>query len=184
MDDNAIIELYFARSEQAIAETAVKYGGYCYRIAHQILDNREDSEESVQDTYLAAWRNMPPRRPSILATFLGKITRYISLNRWKQRHAVKRGGGQVPLALEELEECIAGADTESQFEGRELTRCLNRFLETLPPQERSVFVCRYWYLESIQDIGKQFDFTESKVKSMLFRTRGKLRAALEKEGLW
>ncbi len=184
MDDDSIIELYFSRSENAISETAAKYGGYCYSIAHHILENREDSEESVNDTYLAAWNTMPPRHPSVLSTFLGKLTRYISLNRWKQRRTGKRGGGQVPLALEELEECIAGQDLEKVLEGRELTRCLNRFLEALPEQERSIFVCRYWYLDPIQEIAQRFGFSESKVKSMLFRTRGKLRVRLEKEGLW
>ncbi len=184
MDDESIIGLYFVRSERAIAETAAKYGSYCYSIAHHILENREDSEESVNDTYLAAWNTMPPRHPSVLSTFLGKLTRYISLNRWKKRRAGKRGEGQVPLALEELEECIAGENLEQILEGRELPRCLNRFLEGLPEQERNIFVCRYWYLDSIQEIAQRYRFSESKVKSMLFRTRGKLRVRLEKEGLW
>lgn len=184
MDDDSIVQLFFARSEKAISETVAKYGGYCFSIANHILENREDSEESVNDTYLAAWNNIPPRHPSVLATFLGKITRYISLDRWKKRRAGKRGGGQVPIALEELEECVAGGDTERTFESRELTRCLNRFMEALPGQERSIFVCRYWYLDSIQEIAQRFGFSESKVKSMLHRTRGKLRAVLEKEGLW
>ena len=117
MDDKAIVELYFARSEKAISETANKYGGYCYSIANNILSNKEDSEESVNDTYLAAWNNMPPRHPSILATFLGKITRYISLDRWKSRSAYKRGGGEVTLALEELDEFLSsGESTEEVVE--------------------------------------------------------------------
>ena len=103
MEDNEIIDLYFDRSETAISQTAVKYGNYCYHIAYNILSDREDSEESVNDTYLAAWNNMPPRRPNVLSTFLGKLTRYISLDRWKARTAYKRGGGEVALSLEELE---------------------------------------------------------------------------------
>ena len=104
MDDSEIIELYFQRSEEAVTQTASKYGKYCYKIAYHILSSREDSEESVNDTYLAAWNTMPPRRPNILSAFLGKLTRYISLDRWKKCSAQKRGGGQVALSLEELEE--------------------------------------------------------------------------------
>ena len=107
MDDQEIIDLYFQRSENAISETASKYGGYCYSIAYNILTNNEDAEESVSDTYLAAWNAMPPRRPSILATFLGKITRRLSIDRWRSRNAYKRGGGEIILALEELEDCVA-----------------------------------------------------------------------------
>ena len=110
MEDNAIIDLYWARSENAISQTAVKYGGYCYAIAYHILESPEDSEESVNDTYLAAWNTMPPKRPNVLSAFLGKITRYISLDRWKRRSASKRGGGQTTLALEELEECVSGGE--------------------------------------------------------------------------
>ena len=111
MEDHAIIELYWERSEDAISKTAAKYGGYCYTIAYNILSNNEDAEESVNDTWLAAWNTMPPRRPKLLAAFLGKMTRYISLDRWKNRTARKRGGGEVPLVLEELEECISGEDS-------------------------------------------------------------------------
>lgn len=183
MEDTQIIDLYFSRSETAISATDEKYGSYCYSIAYNILTNREDSEESVSDTYLAAWNNMPPRRPSILSTFLGKITRHLSIDRWRSRNACKRGGGEMVLALEELEGCVSGGDTpEKQYERRELARLLNRLLEALPETERSVFLCRYWYLDSVADIAAHFGFTESKVKSMLHRTRGKLRSTLEKEG--
>lgn len=183
MDDKAIIGLYFDRSENAISETAVKYGGYCYSIAYQILSDPEDSEESVNDTYLAAWNTIPPRHPSVLSTFLGKLTRYISLDRWKARSRVKRGGGEVPLALEELEECIAeGESAEQTYERKELLRCVNHFLDALPETERIVFVCRYWYLDPIETITAKLGFSESKVKSMLHRTRQKLRKELEKEG--
>lgn len=184
MEDNAIIDLYLTRSENAISQTAVKYGAYCYTIAYNILSNREDSEESVNDTYLAAWNTIPPRRPNVLSAFLGKITRYISLDRWKRRSAAKRGGGEVPLALEELEGCIPGGeDPEKAFARKQLLRSIDSFLEGLPATERKVFVCRYWYLDSISDIAERFGFSESKVKTMLFRTREKLRAVLGKEGL-
>lgn len=183
MDDNGIINLYFERSESAITETAEKYGNYCYSIAYNILSNREDSEESVSDTYLAAWNAMPPRRPSILASFLGKITRHISIDRWRARTAGKRGGGEITLALDELGECVSGGESAEQaYERKELAICFNRFLEQLPEIERSVFLCRYWYMDSVGDIGDHFGFSESKVTSMLHRTRGKLRVQLEKEG--
>ena len=183
MDDKAIVELYFARSEKAISETANKYGGYCYSIANNILSNKEDSEESVNDTYLAAWNNMPPRHPSILATFLGKITRYISLDHWKSRSAYKRGGGEVTLALEELDEFLSsGESTEEVLEKKELIRSINRFLDNLPEAERNLFVCRYWYLDPIQQIADRYGFTLSKTASMLRRTREKLCKQLKKEG--
>lgn len=183
MDDKAIIELYFARSEKAISETAVKYGGYCYSIAHNILLSKEDAEESVNDTYLAAWNTMPPRYPSILATFLGKITRYISLDRWKSRSAYKRGGGEVTLALEELDECLSGGESAEQVvEKKELLNSINRFLDTLPETQRNMFVCRYWYLEPVQQIADRYGFTLSKTASILRRTRMKLSEQLRKEG--
>lgn len=183
MEDKAIIDLYWTRSENAISQTAVKYGAYCYTIAYNILSSREDSEESVNDTYLAAWNTMPPRRPNVLSAFLGKITRYISLDRWKRRSAAKRGGGEVPLALEELENCIPGGeDPEKTLARKELLRSIDSFLEELPAAERKVFVCRYWYLDSVSDIAERFGFSESKVKTMLFRTREKLRVKLGKEG--
>ncbi len=184
MEDNIIIDLYWERSEDAISETAAKYGGYCFSIAYNILSNKEDSEESVNDTYLAAWNTMPPRRPQILAAFLGKMTRYISLDRWKNRTAAKRGGGEVPLLLDELEECVTGTGSvEEEYLRKELVRNINRFLEGLPETDRKVFMCRYWYMDTIEDIAERFGFTESKVTSMLHRTRGKLKKLLVKEGL-
>lgn len=183
MDDNTIIDLYWERSEDAISETAAKYGGYCFTIAYNILFNKEDSEESVNDTYLAAWNTMPPRRPQMLATFLGKMTRYISLDRWKNRTAAKRGGGEVALVLDELEECISGEDSiEQDYLRKELVRNINNFLGELPETERKVFMCRYWYMDSIEDVAERFGFSASKVTSMLHRTRGKLKRVLEKEG--
>ena len=184
MEDHAIIELYWERSEDAISKTAAKYGGYCYTIAYNILSNNEDAEESVNDTWLAAWNTMPPRRPKLLAAFLGKMTRYISLDRWKNRTARKRGGGEVPLVLEELEECISGEDSvEKEYLQKEFAKSLNQFVENLPDVERKVFLCRYWYMDSIETIAERFGFSESKVASMLHRTRGKLRKMLEQEGI-
>ena len=184
MEDQKIIDLYWSRSETAIAETDRKYGKYCYSIAYNILTNNEDAEESVSDTYLAAWKTMPPKRPSILATFLGKITRHLSIDRWRARNRYKRGGGEIILALEELGDCVSDEQSiESVLERKRLALVFNRFLESLPETERRIFLCRYWYLDSISDIASYYGFTDSKVTSMLHRTRKKLRAVLEKEGL-
>ena len=183
MDDQSIVVLYWDRSEQAIAETDRKYGAYCYSIAYHALANSEDAEESVSDTYMAAWNQLPPHRPSILATFLGKITRRISINRWKAKNTAKRGGGQITLTLEELDDCVDGKQNiERAYESHELVWAFNRFLETLPETERDVFLRRYWFFDSIADIAESFGFAQSKVTSMLYRTRGKLRKQLEKEG--
>lgn len=183
MDDSAIVQLYFDRSETAISETDRKYGPYCYSIAYNVLANNEDAQECVSDTYLSAWNAMPPRRPSILSTFLGKITRRLSIDRWRVRSAYKRGGGEIPLALDELSECVSGGETPEQtLMRRQMALRFNQFLQGLPEVERSVFLSRYWYLDPIAQIAGNFGFTESKVKSMLHRTRGKLRICLQKEG--
>ena len=182
MEDQGIIALFFDRSEQAIEETDKKYGGYCYSIAYNILFNREDSEESVSDTYLAAWNTIPPRRPNFLNAFLAKMTRHISIDRWRKRSAKKRGGGEIFLALEELEDCVDSSSTETEYEKKELSRVLNQFLSSLPETERNVFLCRYWYLDSIQTISEVSGFSQSKVTSMIHRIRGKLRKKLSEEG--
>ena len=184
MEDAQIVELFFARNETAIEETAKKYSKYCYSIAYNILTNRSDAEETVSDTYLGAWRAIPPHKPQRLNTFLGKITRRLALLKWKARNAQKRGGGETALALEELGECISGEDTpERMMEMKELSQYLNAFIKTLPETEQRVFVCRYWYLYSVKTIASQFSYSESKVKSMLSRTRKKLRCYLQKEGI-
>lgn len=184
MDDKQIVALYWARNEQALAETAAKYGNYCFRIAYNILSNREDADECVNDTYLGAWERIPPHEPSVLSAFLGKLTRRISLNKWRNRTRQKRGGGEVAMALDELYECIpSGEDIARQTEQKELNRAITTFLNGLPQTERDVFVCRYWYLADIKKISKAFGFTESKVKSMLHRTRIKLRTHLKEEEL-
>jgi len=184
MDDKAILELYRARSDRAIKETSDKYGAYCYHIAYNILSCREDSQECVNDAYLAAWNTIPPKTPAVLSTYLGKLTRNISLDRWKRRNAYKRGGGEVTLALDELGECITDGNTpEKTYEQKELAIFFNRFLQTLSETERRVFLCRYWYLEPTGSIAQCCGFSETKVRSMLHRTRKKLRTAMEKEGL-
>ena len=184
MDDNRIIELYFLRSEEAISATDKKYGAYCLSIARNILPNPEDAREAVNDTYLGAWNAIPPHKPASLASFLGKITRRISINKWQAAHTAKRGSGEIPLALEELSECIPSPmDVEQTLAGKELAEFLNQFVRSLPEMERKVFLCRYWYLEPVKITAKRFGFSESKVKSMLLRTRNKLRKELEKEGI-
>lgn len=184
MEDNRIVDLYWARSEDAITETSEKYGKYCYSIAYNILSNAEDADESVNDTYLDAWHNMPPHRPSILSTFLGKITRRISIDKWRWRTADKRGGDEVSLVLDELSECVpSNLSVEDSVIAGELSAQINRFLGTLAPTERQVLLCRYWYLDPIDKISTDFCFSNSKVKSMLHRTRAKLCAYLEKEGV-
>lgn len=184
MTDARIIELYWERKEQAIEETDRKYGPYCRSIAYNVLRSHEDAEESVNDTYLRAWNSMPPEKPNILSAFLGKICRRLSIDRWRRSKAEKRGSGEVPLALEELESCIpsGSGDPADELELRELQRLYERFLVSLPATERKVFLCRYWYMDSIADIARRFGFTESKVTSMLHRTRERFRAVLEKEG--
>ena len=184
MNDKSIVDLYFNRDEDAITQTDQKYGRYCYSIAYNILTNKEDAEESVSDTYMTAWRAIPPRRPSVLSTFLGKITRHISIDRWRERSAYKRGGGEVTLALEELEDCVAGLqNVEMEYERKELIRAYVKFLDALPVTERRVFLRRYWYVDSVEAIAEKFGFSQSKVKTMLYRTRAKLRKQLAEEGL-
>lgn len=183
MDDHQIIELYWNRDESAITETANKYGRYITGISLQILNDPEDAAECTNDTYHDAWNAMPPHRPSILAAFLGKIARRISIDRWRRQTAAKRGGGEITLALEELKDCVSGTqNVDLELQRRELARLINRFLSELPLVERRVFLCRYWYLDSVAVIGERFGFTRSKTASMLHRTRKKLRTLLEKEG--
>ena len=184
MEDRQIVDLYWARSENAISETEIKYDRYCYYIAHNILHNNEDSEECVNDTYLNAWKAMPDQRPSKLSTFLGKITRNLSLNRWELYNAGKRGSGQIPLALDELHECIPTSDSADQIvDDLALTEIFNRFLATLPKEKRMIFMRRYWYLSPIAEIAADYSISESKVKMSLLRSRNALKQVLEEEGI-
>ena len=182
MKDDEIIALYFRRDEDAIRQTELAYGGKLYNLSYRLLWNREDAEESVSDTYLAAWNTIPPRRPNFLNAFLAKMTRHISIDRWRKLSAKKRGGGEIILALDELEECVDTRNVETELAKKELTRVLNAFLSSLPETERNVFLCRYWYLDSIQTISEVSGFSQSKVTSMLHRLRGKLRKKLSEEG--
>lgn len=185
MEDQKIVELFFSRSECAISETDSKYGRYCKYISQNILCNREDAEECVNDAYLDAWRAIPPHAPQNLKAFLGKLTRNLAIKALEKKQAEKRGGGQAELALAELDECISSnSSVEDLLDEALLTAAINTFLATLPAINRHIFVRRYWYVSSISDIAKQYDMSESKVKSMLFRLRKQLKAHLEKEGFF
>lgn len=184
MEDKQIITLYFQRREEAIAATASKFGNYCYSIAYNILRSRQDSEEVTSDTYMEAWNAMPPHRPNSLAAFLGKITRRNALDRWDYLHAAKRGGGEVPLVLEELKECASTrGNPELELQMQELGSIISGFLRQLPERERSIFIMRYWYLDSVKEISHRYGDSQSRIKSQLFRTRKKLRLFLEQEGV-
>lgn len=183
MDDGAIIELYWARSEQALVRTQEKYGAYCLSIAWGILKSRGDSEECVNDTYLRAWDAMPPERPAALRVFLGRITRNLALDRLKSRTRLKRGGGQLTLALEELGECVpAGDDPARHADELALREALDRFLSELSEDARVIFLRRYWYMLSVAEIARGLGVGQSRVKSSLARSRERLRELLEKEG--
>ena len=184
MEDRDIIELYFARDESAIACTREKYGGYCARIAGNILAVREDAEECVSDTWLRAWNAIPPARPDPLRAFLGRITRNLALSRWRKDRAQKRGRAEVTLAYEELSDCLSGGTEPEQIaEAASLAETVNAFLAELKPRERSVFLARYWHFASIAEIAARTGKSESAVKSALLRTRRKLYDHLKKEGL-
>lgn len=182
MEDSGIVALYWARDEQAVAETAAKYGGYCQMVSYQILRNTQDAEECVNDTYVQAWNAMPPQRPGCLRAFLGKITRNLSLNCYRAHQAKRRGGGQLPALLDELEDCD-GDGPERLLERAELSRLLDRFLRELPQRECCVFMRRYWYMDSVEDIAQRYHMAGGTVKSILYRTRQKLRDRLEEEGI-
>lgn len=182
MEDSMIVALYWARSEQAIAESEQKYGAYCRTIAAGIVGDPEDAEECVNGTWLGAWNAIPPHRPAVLRTFLGKITRRIAIDRWRTMSRRKRGGGETALALEELEDCLSGGDVQREIEQKELTEILNRFLAELPDGKRDAFMCRYWQMASIEEIAAAFGWSVSKTKSQLLRTREKLARRLREEG--
>lgn len=183
MEDAAIVSLYWQRDESAIQETKTKYGAYLGKVAWQILANREDCEESVSDTYLRAWESMPPQRPSLLSAYLAKLTRQLSIDLFRRKNRQKRQGSQYALSLSELEDCISGGDTTGQeVELRLLGEAIGRYLRGLSPQARTVFLGRYWFMDPLREIAACHGMSESKVKSLLYRTRQGLRAYLEKEG--
>ena len=182
MEDKQIIELYWQRNEQAIAETDQKYGAFCFGIARNILSIHEDAEECVNDTYVDAWGAMPTARPELLGAFLSKIVRRISVDRFRERHREKRGG--IDNSLSELSECIpASGGIEEERDGERIRAELDAFLSSQPKEKRVAFVLRYFYSKSITEIALQLGVGESKVKTMLFRMRQELRERLEVNGL-
>lgn len=183
MEDTAIIDLYWARSQQAIAASQEKYGSYCHTIARRILDREEDAEECVNDTYLSAWNAIPPHRPEQLSTFLGRITRNLSFNRYRHDRAEKRGGGEMALILDELTDCVSDTDTvEQAIDRQELGRAVNAFVRGLPTAKRSIFVRRYWYADAVSTIAEDCGMRPGAVSKALERTRTQLKAYLTERG--
>ena len=183
LEDSEIIRLYWERDEAAIAATSEKYGGYCAAIAASILGNREDAEECVSDTYLRAWNAIPPHRPAVLPVFLGKITRNLSFNRYRRNRAEKRGGGETAAVLEELSQIVSGGpDAEQALQYKELVAAIDAFLDTLPPEKQGIFLCRYWYTDSIAAIAGRYGMGEGAVSMALSRLRRRLRDYLLERG--
>ena len=183
MEDERIVELFWARDESAIQQTAAKYGGYVRTIAKNILRSDEDSEECVNDAFLSVWNAIPPERPRSLQAFLGKITRNIALDRYRANNAEKRGGGNAALAIEELRELTDSSQLENSAIDRiVLKKALEDFLKGLSDEERRIFLKRYWYFMSVKEIASEMSLGESKVKMVLLRCRGALRQKLQKEG--
>lgn len=183
MEDCSIVALFWQRDERALSEASQKYTGYCRHIAYNILGDDSDTEESVNDTWLAAWDSIPPHRPAVLSAYLGKLTRRIARHRLEKRTAAKRGGGEYTEALEELADCIpAGESTEDAVDAAALAALIDGFVRTLPARERSVFIRRYFAAEPVKAIAVRVGMSVGSVKSMLLRTRRKLAAVLEKEG--
>ena len=183
MTDDKIIQLFFQREEVAIEETQKKYGSYCFKIANNILNNREDSEECLNDTWLKAWESIPPTRPTYFNLFLAKITRNFAINTYRSKHTHKRGKGEMALVLDELEECITGeTDVETLYIAEELQSSINKFVRGLSEKDGNVFIRRYFYADSIKDISNRYHISENNVRVMLNRTRNKLKLRLEKEG--
>lgn len=184
MQDSQIVGLYFERSEQAISQTAEKYGNFCNTIAYNILHNLQDSEECVNDTYLRAWNTIPPKKPEKLSTFLGRITRNLALDKYRRYSAQKRGGSETELVLDELENCVSSLEsTDDSIDELELAETINSFLSSLSSESRKIFVRRYWYVCTIKEIANDYDLSESKVKMLLMRSRNQLREILEKESI-
>lgn len=185
MEDRELINLFWERSESAISETDKKYRSYCKKIAYNILYSPEDSEECINDTYLKAWNAIPSDRPKIFSAYLGKITRNLAINIYNKKRTKKRGSGEVEAVLDELENIVKAYNTvEDEMDSKEITSVLNSFLYSLDKEDRIIFVRRYWYVDSIKNIAKNTGFSQSKIKSNLFRTRNKLKLYLEKEEIY
>ena len=184
MEDCRIVELYWQRDHSAITETSAKYGAYCTAIARNILPDDRDAEECVNDTWLGAWNSMPTQHPTLLGAFLGRITRNLAFSAYRASHAEKRGGGTLPLILEELTGCIPTVPSAAQaVEDAELEEAVNQFLRGLPERECNFFLRRYWYAEPLAEIALRYGEKLNTVKTSLFRTRQKLKVYLEKEGM-
>lgn len=183
MEDNEIIDLYWQRNEQAIEETAGKYGAYFLKISLNILENISDSEENVNDTYLHAWSSIPPHRPNSLKAFLARIARNLALNRYKSAHTQKRHASEFAVSLDELDICTPSEITvEDEVSIAQLSKSISDFLYQQRTDVRNIFVCRYFYCDSIEDIAIRFGYSHSKIKSILMRARTKLKSYLKKEG--
>lgn len=183
LEDSEIVQLYWDRNEQAIPATSEKYGNYCASIAKNILGSENDAEECVNDTYWNAWNSMPPHRPSVLSTFLGKITRNLSLNRYRHNTAGRRGGGEVTVVLDELLGLVSDTDSvEQEIDRRELVNAIDTFLGTLPSEKRGIFLRRYWYFDSVSEIASRFGMTENNVSVTLNRICLKLHNYLSERG--
>ena len=183
MEDSQIVQLYWERDARAIPASAEVYGQYCHAIAFRILFSEQDAEEAVNDTWLHAWNAIPPHRPAVLSTFLGKLVRRISLNMLQHRRAQKRGGGEFDLVLEELSECVSGAESvEQAADAHALRDAINAFLAALPAKKRSAFLLRYWHAEPVSAIARRLGMTENSVSVTLHRTRAALRDYLTERG--
>ena len=184
MEDSEIIALYWDRNETAIDHTNKKYGRYLAKIAYNILADREDSQESVNDTYLAAWNSMPPHKPNVLSSYLGKLTRRISIDLLRKKTSQKRSPGEYVLSLQELEGCISGGNTtEESVDCQILAEAITSYLRSISEEARNVFIGRYYYLDPVKEIANYTRISESKAKILLHRTRQGLWAYLQKEGL-
>ena len=183
MEDAEIVELYWARDEDAVGQTKTKYGAYLNRVAYNILSDLEDSQECVSDTLLAAWRSMPDNRPKNLRTYLGKITRQVSIDLYRRRNRMKRYASEYAISLEELGDSFTdGRTPEDELNARLLTETVNCFLRTLPDEARNAFIGRYYFFDSLQEVARYCGMSESKCKSLLYRTRQSLKSYLQREG--
>ena len=183
MEDKDIIELFNNRNQQAIEKTAEKYGNYCYAVSYNILANHEDCEECVNDTYMKAWQTIPPEYPKIFSAYLGKITRNLSLDKYRRYSSEKRGGSVHQIVFQEFENYLPSEKHDNIIDEFELTEIINNFLRSLPAEKRKIFVRRYWYFSSIKEIAELFGISESKVKMTLSRTRESFRKHLKKAGV-
>ncbi len=183
MTDAQILQLLTRRQEVGLAELKSRYEGYCAAIASRILTSREDAQEVVNDVWLRAWEHIPADQPQSLGAYLARITRNLALDRYRQNHSARRGAGEITLALEELSEVVGGGDAAQAVQARELAEGLDRFLEGISQRDRSIFLRRYFYLETDAQIAQRHGLHPSSVRTVLSRTRKRLKTYLKKEGL-